>query len=68
MRKATRFYDEWRLEDKRRYMLVNFLRKNNIPKYQIAKILGITVLRVNRILLGIREYEKEKGESFPSSK
>jgi len=68
IKEVTRYYGEWRLENKRRYMLVNFLRKNNIPKYQIAKLLGITVLRVNRILLGIREYEKEKGESFPSFK
>lgn len=63
MRKGKReYYGILRPEEKRRYMLVNFLRKNKIPKYQIAKLLGITVRRANRILLEIEEYEKETGK------
>jgi len=65
MRKGTReYYDLLRLEEKRRYMLVNFLKKNKIPKYQIAKLLGITVRRVNRILHEIEGYKKETGKSL----
>jgi len=66
IRKGTReYYDLLRLEEKRRYMLVNLLKKNQIPQYQIAKLLGISVGRVSRILLEIEEYEKETGKSLP---
>lgn len=59
------YYDNLRLEEKRRYMLVNFLKKNKIPKYQIANLLGISVRRVRKILLEIEEYEKDTGKSLP---
>ena len=66
MKKGNReYYDVLRLEEKRRYMLVNFLKKNKIPKYQIAKLLGITVRRVNKILREIEEYQKETKKSLP---
>lgn len=65
MKDTREYIDEWRIEKKRRYILVNFLQKNEIPKYQIAKLLGITVRRVNRILLEIEKYEKKTGKSLP---
>ena len=66
IRKGKReYYDGLRLEKKRRYILVNLLKKNQIPKYQIARLLGISVRRVSRILLEIEEYEKETGKSLP---
>lgn len=65
IKQKSEYYDELCLEEKRRYMLVTFLEKNQIPKYQIARLLGISVRRVNRILLGIKKYESETGESLP---
>jgi len=64
-KKGREYFDEWRQEDKRRYMLVNFLKKKQIPKFQIAALLGISVKRVGKILQGIAEYEKETGKNFP---
>jgi len=64
-KKGREYFEEWRKEDKRRYMLVNFLRENQIPKYQIANLLRVSVRRVNKILREIEEYKKETGKSFP---
>jgi len=63
--KGRAYFEEWRKEDIHRSMIVNFLRKNQIPKYQIANLLRISVRRVNRILQEIEDYEKETGKSFP---
>lgn len=62
------YYDQWRLEDKHRYMLVNMLKKNEIPKHQIASLLGISIRSVSKILSEIEEYEKETGKSLPRFK
>jgi hypothetical protein len=59
------YYDTYRLEEKRRYMLVNQLMKNKVPKYQIARLLGLSIKRVNQILLEIPKIEKEIGETIP---
>jgi len=65
-RKGKReYFDEWLLDKKFRYMLVNILKNNQLPKYQIARLLGISMRRVSKILLEIEEYEKETGKSFP---
>jgi hypothetical protein len=60
------YYDTYRLEEKRRYMLVNQLCRNKVPKYQIAKLLGLSIQRVNQILSEIPEIEKSIGRSIPS--
>jgi len=62
---AREYYDNYRLEEKRRYMLVNQLNKNKIPKYQIATLLGLSIKRVNQILLEIPKIEKEIGKTIP---
>jgi len=59
------YYDHLRLEEKRRYMLVNQLMKNNVPKYQIAKLLGLSIKRVNQIMLESRKIEMENGKTIP---
>jgi len=59
------FYDNYRLEEKRRYMLVNQLKNNKVPKYQIAQLLGLSIKRVNQILSAIPEIEKERGKTIP---
>jgi hypothetical protein len=60
------YYDNFRLEEKRRYMLVNQLKKNKVSKYQIARLLGLSIKRVNQILLEISMIEKEIGKSIPT--
>lgn len=66
MRKGTReYFDEWLQDKKYRYMLVNLLKNNQLSNYQIARLLGISVRGVHRILLEIEEYEKETRKSFP---
>lgn len=60
------YYDNYRLEEKRRYMLVNQLMKNKVPKYQIAKLLGLSMKRVNQILLEIPKIEREIGKTIPT--
>jgi len=62
---AREYYDTYRLEEKRRYMLVNQLNKNKVPKYQIATLLGLSIKRVNQILLEIPKIEKEIGKTIP---
>lgn len=62
---AKEYYDTYRLEEKRRYMLVNQLMKNKVPKYQIARLLGLSIERVNQIMLEIPKIEKEKGKTIP---
>jgi len=62
---AREYYDTYRLEEKRRYMLVNQLYKNKVPKYQIATLLGLSIKRVNQILLEIPKIEKEIGKTIP---
>ena len=59
------YYDNYRLMEKRRYMLVNQLNKNKVPKYQIAQLLGLSIKRVNQILLEIPTIEKEIGKEIP---
>jgi len=59
------YYDSLRLDTKRRYMLVNFLEMNGIPKHQIARLLGLSIDRTNKILKEIENYEKEIGNDFP---
>jgi len=59
------YYDNYRLEEKRRYMLVNQLSNNKVPKYQIARLLGLSIKRVNQILSAIPEIEKEIGKAIP---
>ena len=46
-------------------MLVNQLMKNKVPKYQIAKLLGLSTKRVNQILLEIPKIEKEINKTIP---
>ncbi len=46
-------------------MLVNFLEMNGIPKHQIARLLGLSIDRINKILEEIKRYEKETGKHFP---
>ena len=60
------YYDNYRLEEKRRYMLVNQLMMNKVPPYQIAKLLGLSLKRVNQILLEIPKIEKEIGKTIPT--
>jgi hypothetical protein len=60
------YYDNYRLEEKRRYMLVNQLMTNKVPRYQIAKLLGLSLKRVNQILLEIPKIEKEIGKTIPT--
>jgi hypothetical protein len=60
------YYDNYRLDEKRRYMLVNQLNKNKIPKYQIARLLGLSIKRVNQILKQIPMIEKEARKSIPT--
>jgi hypothetical protein len=60
------YYDNYRLEEKRRYMLVNQLMKNKVPKCQIANLLGLSTKRVNQILLEIPKIEKEIGKAIPT--
>ena len=60
------YYDTYRLEEKRRYMLVNQLMKNKVPKYQIARLLGLSIKRVNQILLEIPKIEKDIGQKIPT--
>jgi hypothetical protein len=43
-------------------MLVNLLERNKVPKYQIVKLLGITIGRVGKILLEMQRYQNEKGK------
>jgi hypothetical protein len=59
------YYDNLRLEELRRYMLVNQLMKNKVPKYQIARLLGLSIKRVNQILLEIPRIEEEKSKTLP---
>ena len=59
------YYDTYRLEEKRRYMLVNQLTKNRVPKYQIAKLLGLSIKRVNQIITEIPHIEKQIGKAIP---
>jgi hypothetical protein len=59
------YYDNYRLEEKRRYMLVNQLMKNKVPKYQIARLLGLSIKRVNQILSEIPKIEKEIDKAIP---
>jgi hypothetical protein len=59
------YYDNYRLEEKRRYMLVNQLMMNKVPKYQIARLLGLSLKRVNQMLLEIK-IEKENGKTIPT--
>jgi hypothetical protein len=60
------YYDNYRLDEKRRYMLVNQLNKNKLPKYQIARLLGLSIKRVNQILKEIPMIEKEAGRNIPT--
>jgi len=60
------YYDNYRLEEKRRYMLVKQLTKNKVPKYQIAKLLGLSMKRVNQILLQIPKIEREIDKPIPT--
>jgi hypothetical protein len=53
------YYDNYRLEEKRRYMLVNQLSNNKVPKYQIARLLGLSIKRVNQILSAVPKIEKK---------
>jgi len=62
---SREYYDSLRLDTKRRYMLVNFLKRNKIPKHQIARLLGLSIDRTNKILKEIENYEKETGKDFP---
>lgn len=59
------YYDQYRLEEKRRYMLVNLLERSKVPKYQIARLLGITIERVRKILQEIQRMETETGKKIP---
>lgn len=52
-------------DEKLRYMLVQSLRKRQLPKHQIARLLGINLQRVNDILSSIEHYEKEQGKNYP---
>jgi hypothetical protein len=58
------YYDSLRKEEKRRYMLVKQLIDNKIPKYQIAKLLGLAIKRVNRILCEIDAFEQGSGKKL----
>lgn len=62
------YYDQYRLEEGRRMMLVNLLEINKIPKYEIAELLGINVERVGKILLEIKRHQNETGKKFPQFK
>mgnify|MGYP000212262039 CR=1 FL=1 len=59
------YYDHYRLEEKRRVMLVNQLYQNKVPKHQIASLLGLSIKRVNQILGVIAIIEKENGRKIP---
>jgi len=59
------YYDQYRLEEKRRYMLVNLLERNKVPIYQIATLLGMTIERVRKILQEIQRLEMETGKKIP---
>jgi len=60
----NKYYDSLRSDEKLRYMLVQSLRIRQLPKHQIARLLGISSKRVDNILLNIEEYEK-KGTPVP---
>lgn len=62
---AEKYYDHFRKEEKHRYMLVNQLQNNNIPKYQISKLLGLSIKRVNQIISEIEKHEQETEEKIP---
>lgn len=59
------YYDQYRLEEDRRCMLVNLLERNKVPKYEIANLLGISIGRVGKILLEIQRYQNETGKKIP---
>jgi hypothetical protein len=59
------YYDQYRVEEKRRVMLVNQLNNNKVPKYQISRLLGISIKRINQILREIPLIEKEIGKNIP---
>jgi len=60
-----KYYDSLRSDEKLRYMLVQSMRNRQLPKHQIARLLGISSGRVNKIILHIEEYEKEEEKPFP---
>jgi len=64
--KKREYLDAFRLEEKHRFMLVNLLNSKNIPEYQIAELLGISIEKVRKTLKFIQKYENEKGEKFPT--
>jgi len=59
------YYDQYRLEEKRRYMLVNLMERKKVPKYEIARLLRISPERVGKILLEIHKYQTETGKKIP---
>lgn len=63
--------EEWHVDEHRRvrelrYMLVNQLMKNKVPKCHIASLLGLPIGKVDKLWSEIPALEKKRGKSIPS--